>query len=371
MTVQNLNLKLKASSTLPKGPYVIYGAGNSGKDVAKILLEKDQKITAFIDKDADSIVSVGGIPCVKPVKTHVHKLKKLCVIIAVFNSQVNPNNIKSKLEELGFNSIISYYSFYGCYPELVISKYWLASKELYTRKTADIGFVEKILSDKKSRQIFLEIIGLRTNLDINMLCDPDLLNQYFPSDIPRLKDPVRFVDGGSYNGDSIKEIRQRGYCIEALACFEPDPINFSYLSKYIMKNLFETREASLYPCGLGSVLQIQRFKSGNNAASTFCDDGESLIQTAPLDELIPNFHPTFIKLDVEGFESASLKGAEKTIRRYRPTLAVCLYHKPLDIFELPKLIYSMTPNYNYYLRYHGFNGLEIVFYAIPRDPKLA
>lgn len=368
MKKKDLNVKMKPARTLPNGPYIIYGAGNSGRDVLKILLERKQKVIAFIDKNADSIAEVEGIPCVKPIKVQVCKLTNLTVIIALFNSQVNPFDIKSKLKELGFTSIISYYSFYECYPEKVFWKYWLANRMIYTKKSADISFVRRILSDNKSRQIFAEIIRLRTNLEIETLRHPDLLDQYFPSDIPPPKEPVRFVDGGSYNGDSIKEVFQRGYYVEALACFEPDPINFSSLSKYIRKTLFEIREASLYPCGLGSVLRIQRFKSGNNAASTFCDHGESFIQTAPLDELIPNFRPTFIKLDVEGYEGASLKGAEKTIRKYRPTLAVCLYHKPLDIFELPKLIYSMTPNYNYYLRYHGFNGLEIVFYATPQDP---
>ncbi len=73
---------------------------------------------------------------------------------------------------------------------------------------------------------------------------------------------------------------------------------------------------------------------------------------------------TFIKLDVEGAEYEALKGAEKLIQNCRPTLAVSVYHKAQDIWELPELILSMAPEYTFYLRHYSLSSEETVLYAV-------
>jgi len=70
-------------------------------------------------------------------------------------------------------------------------------------------------------------------------------------------------------------------------------------------------------------------------------------------------------MDVEGAELESLKGAEKTIRRDRPKLAICIYHKPEDMTEIPLFIKELVPEYKLYVRMHANDGSETVLYAIP------
>ena len=41
-----------------------------------------------------------------------------------------------------------------------------------------------------------------------------------------------------------------------------------------------------------------------------------------------------IKLDIEGAERDALKGGLKSIRQYRPVLAICAYHKQDDLLIL-------------------------------------
>jgi len=81
--------------------------------------------------------------------------------------------------------------------------------------------------------------------------------------------------------------------------------------------------------------------------------------------LIPNTHVDFIKLDIEGFEKKALQGAAMLIKRCRPVLALSLYHKPADLWELPTLLFDLCANYNYYVRQHGCNSFECILYAIP------
>ena len=71
-----------------------------------------------------------------------------------------------------------------------------------------------------------------------------------------------------------------------------------------------------------------------------------------------------IKLDVEGAELKALQGAEKTILQCRPKLAVCIYHKPEDIVEIPAYLLSLHSDYKFYIRHYQMSANETVLYAI-------
>lgn len=71
-----------------------------------------------------------------------------------------------------------------------------------------------------------------------------------------------------------------------------------------------------------------------------------------------------IKMDVEGAELESLKGARETILRNRPKLAICIYHKPEDMTEIPLYIKSLVPEYKFFVRHHSNYFAETVLYAI-------
>ena len=69
-------------------------------------------------------------------------------------------------------------------------------------------------------------------------------------------------------------------------------------------------------------------------------------------------------MDIEGAEYKALLGAEKTIKKYKPKLAICIYHKPEDVWEIPWLIHQFNPNYKFYLRHYSLTSPETVLYAI-------
>lgn len=66
----------------------------------------------------------------------------------------------------------------------------------------------------------------------------------------------------------------------------------------------------------------------------------------------PEERITLIKMDIEGAEFAALKGAEKTIRKYRPRLAISIYHNPADYWRLCELIHQFCPEYKFAVRHH-------------------
>ncbi len=72
------------------------------------------------------------------------------------------------------------------------------------------------------------------------------------------------------------------------------------------------------------------------------------IAVSPLDALVRELsldRVDFIKMDIEGSEARALKGAEATLRRFRPRLAVCTYHGEQDPRDVPDIIRAVDPSY--------------------------
>jgi FkbM family methyltransferase len=96
---------------------------------------------------------------------------------------------------------------------------------------------------------------------------------------------------------------------------------------------------------------------------------ERKVQVATIDEFaeerrLPRID--FIKMDIEGAELDALRGAEQTLRRWRPKLAISLYHQPTDIFEIPLYIERLGLGYAYYLEHYTIHNEETVLFAVPR-----
>ena len=67
-------------------------------------------------------------------------------------------------------------------------------------------------------------------------------------------------------------------------------------------------------------------------------------------------------MDIEGSEVKALKGAEKTIKKYKPKLAISIYHKWDDLREIPNLINNFRDDYSFYLDCTtGFGGEAVLY----------
>ena len=71
----------------------------------------------------------------------------------------------------------------------------------------------------------------------------------------------------------------------------------------------------------------------------------------------------FIKLDVEGAELDCIRGARQSIQRFKPKLAISLYHKPNDLFEIIAHVKHEFPFYSCYIDHYTIHGEETVLYC--------
>ena len=75
------------------------------------------------------------------------------------------------------------------------------------------------------------------------------------------------------------------------------------------------------------------------------------ITVKKIDSLLTNNEKiTYLKADIEGFEEEMLKGAEQTIKRNKPKIAITTYHTQNNPNEIIDIIKGFVPEYNYYVK---------------------
>lgn len=109
--------------------------------------------------------------------------------------------------------------------------------------------------------------------------------------------------------------------------------------------------------GANSRISFEQFEGMEGETKTLSVDG--LVERYGLETV------DFIKTDVEGAEPWALRGAEKTLRSFRPKLAVSIYHGMGDFTGLVKQIHDMELNYKFYLSHATIHAAETVLFCMP------
>lgn len=185
-------------------------------------------------------------------------------------------------------------------------------------------------------------------------------SQYFDDEIIKLTDGEVFVDGGCYDFETSRILIEK--CRpDKIYAFEPDKFNLEKVRNEIQKN--KGVDIELLDKGLWNKSETLYFDARGDIESRVVEDGEEKIEVVALDEVIKE-KVTFIKMDIEGSELRALKGARNIIQTYRPKLAICIYHKPEDIVDIPAYIKKLVPEYKFYIRHYSYSAAETVLYAV-------
>ena len=260
---------------------------------------------------------------------------------------------------------------------LRVEKQALYDKEQIEINSDKVCKAGSLMADLHSKNVFDSIITARTTgiLRERFVLQNEVLthDQYFPEWIPSFL-PFNneiFIDGGAYDGDTIRALKKLGKengIYKHIYAFEPDPFCYAKLSKYasddsnitcIKKGLhFKDTTFGLKIGDMSSRLTKAIDNDVSGAA------GIINVEVCSIDNTIKD-KVTFIKLDIEGSELAALKGAKKTIRANKPKLAICIYHKIHDFWEIPLYIKEIAPDYKFYAGHHSlsYDCRETVLYA--------
>ena len=167
----------------------------------------------------------------------------------------------------------------------------------------------------------------------------------------RVKPGDVVIDAGSWAGDFAAYSSAKG--AGKVYAFEPTEANFKYLVKTAELN------PGIIPVKLGlsneTTSRTIFLDERNTGASSMLEDmcvarhEETEIHTTTVDQFVSENHierVDFIKSDIEGFERYMLEGAQETLRRFAPKLALCTYHLPDDPQVMAGLILKANPRYS-------------------------
>lgn len=339
----------------------IYGTGGMAQSVYRVLTESGLVISGFLDHRIPVNPFLNGLPILNPENAF-----GAIVIIGIHNRDAEITLIVERLKSFGAARIITPIELYDYFGDVLGVRYWLTKRGYYFSFKSVIEEVNSIWADEASRSLYTSILEFRIRGDYSILPPPDLTHQYFPRDIPAWKTPLRFVDCGAFDGDTLLNFQKSNIPFEAVSAFEPDENNFRKLARFAHANQEYFSSANFWPCGVSSSTRQLSFDIGKGEASTASIGGSSVVQCVSLDEAIPNFAPNLIKMDIEGSEPEALLGARNLIQKSHPGLAISIYHRPEHLWQIPLLIENLANGqYRYFLRAHAFNDFDIVLYAIP------
>ena len=341
----------------PEGVY-LYGLNKYSSNLLKLF-----KVNGVIDDYTEEtqwmgydINKIGEIP------------KNSIVISCVTNARAQTaiENILSN----GITRFIDYFKLTNYFPHLIQGhESMLGFDDIFNINKASINYVKNKLEDDESKECFDKIINFKLGNDINYMRGFKYRphEQYFENFLS-LSDDVSFVDCGSYDGfTSIEFAKFTNNKYKNIHVFEPDFENYLKCSD----NLKKYRNVILNSTGVSNSKGILRFSSLCDSTSKVDENGVTQINVIDLDSYFSEFStklsdPLFIKMDLEGFEMVALAGAKNIIKNNNTTLAVAVYHKISDIFEIPEYILSLNSNYRLYLRHYTEAWTETVMYFVPK-----
>lgn len=228
-----------------------------------------------------------------------------------------------------------------------------------------IDWIYGKLADQKSKDTYESVIRYRVNRDPGYLRGISLprRTQYFPDTLdgtPFLGLDEVFVDAGAFIGDTVENfLAAAAGNYQAIYALEPETDNFQKLLGTVdgKPNFFCTQAA------VGDEEKQICFSADDSGSKADISGGEKVC-VRTLDNLLRDVPVTFLKMDVEGMESAALRGAKRLIQKNHPKLAICTYHSNADMIEVPKLIMDLDPSYRLYVRHYTNALVETVCYAI-------
>jgi len=328
---------------------IIYGAGYNGLGATRELRQLGVHIDGICDSNENlSGKTLCGVQ-IFGLKSLITLDKNTTIIITPCLASIK---IEKMLREMGFNNLFVHTSAYG--PHVALKFYSENCKEkqnISAQNKDKIDFVFNNLSDEHSKAVFNANMKLWLYGDYEEAINTRTQGGYYPHGIINLGKDEVFVDCGAYTGDSALEFSEKtNGNYRMIYAYEADELSYGMAKNFVKtKNL---NNISINNIGVFSRKETLNFVTDDSVGNRIASQGETQIQVDSLDNLLEKrpYPVTYIKMDIEGAEMDALYGAYKIITEDSPKLAICVYHKFGDIWEIPNHILTHFPDYNIYIR---------------------
>ncbi|WP_231037524.1 FkbM family methyltransferase [Pectinatus frisingensis] len=335
-----------------KKKVVLYGAGYCGYETLMLMKKNHISVSVICDDNrAGEYLDTIKI-------TKIEQLKPDDNLVIFITSGFN-QKMKEKLISLNY---LKYYI------EVDFGRYDSGKEnwEYFEKNKSKINKVYNLLTDDKSRKIFINLINYKISRKLDFLKNMEDENQYFPKegelDLSNVENSV-FLDLGAFDGDTIRSFLKYTHGkYSKIIAVEASKKNYDKL----LDNMIDVKNIECYNVGIYKEKAKLSFVI-SDAKNTFAsENGKDTVEVDSVDHIIKDQPVSFIKMDIEGSEYDAILGAKNTLKKNTPILAISVYHKIEDLFRIPLLIEKTHPKYDYYLRHYSPTAIETILYAVPK-----
>ncbi|MBE2269076.1 MAG: FkbM family methyltransferase [Anaerolinea sp.] len=180
------------------------------------------------------------------------------------------------------------------------------------------------------------------------------------------------IDAGACWGDTVVFFAQQAGESGSVHAFEFEDANLHILRANLDLNPALKARIHIVERAVWDQDDVTLSFDANGVKSKITEGGKFTVSTRTIDTYVreqglPSVD--FIKMDIEGAELAALKGAADTIRRFKPRLAIAIYHSPEDFFIIPQYIKSLVPEYALYIGHFTPVRHETILFAEAKSPS--
>ena len=178
------------------------------------------------------------------------------------------------------------------------------------------------------------------------------------------------IDGGGCWGDTALYFSAKAGNAGKVLTFEFLDENLEVLKTNLELNPELAKKIILVPRPIwnqsGITMSFESNGPGTKISSAAKGGGKLKIRTVSIDDVVKTENlprVDFIKMDIEGAELDALKGAGETIKKFRPKLAISVYHKQDDFLTIPQWINSLGLGYRFFLDHFTIHSEETILFA--------
>lgn len=352
-------------------PIVLFGAGRLGRKMARALRGAGVTLAAFADNGPARWGEVAeGLPVLAPQEAASRFGGTHAFVVSIWSPGHRFVETAAQLAALGCACVVPFQLLVWRYPDALLPHFFFDVPERIVGQRDALARSVDLLADERSRAEFVAQLRWRLRLDGAGLPEPAGVDAYWDRTIVAASDEL-FVDCGAFDGDTVTAfLRIHQGRFAGIVAYEPDAASLRKLQATVaalppaVRERIVVRHAAVAAEG-----GIVRFDADGAMHSAIADGGAVDVHAVTLDADLADCRPTFVKMDIEGAELAALQGAARVVREARPVLAICVDHRPDDLWAIPAFIAELAPDYVHAFRSHGTEGFDTVWYAVPPERR--
>lgn len=273
-------------------------------------------------------------------------------VLCVITANRYYREIGMQLEHLGVKQYISYRNYVRCFHSGQIRKAYNSLQRQESKETicgllqADIEY-----DDKYYQMIYRD-------------------SQYFAiPEFQGINNRETFFEAGAYVGDVLEEyIWRRKGSFHKIYAFEPGKKQFEAM-KCRMERVerewaISEGKINLVRAALGAQKGTAGYVENDDLHNTTINyrtapgQEENIIEVECMDSYYDRETVSLVIADIEGDEKNMILGMKRIIERDKPRMAISVYHRPNDIWEIMELIHNLNNNYKFDMFHHTNQSCE-------------